>query len=64
MLKNNIMGNDADKQGQINSEFITFELIQESLGLKNHTLFKKYLQEVFVDLSTKKKIPKQSIYLG
>ena len=54
MLKNNIMGNDADKQGQINSEFITFELIQESLGLKNHTLFKKYLQEVFVDLSTKK----------
>ena len=53
MLKNNIMGNDADKQGQINSEFITFELIQESLGLKNHTLFKKYLQEVFVDLSTK-----------
>ena len=48
------MGNDSDKKGQINSEFITFELIQESLGLKNQILFKKYLQEVFVDLSTKK----------
>jgi hypothetical protein len=48
------MGNDSDKKDKINSEFITFELIQESLGLKNHSLFKKYLQEVFVDLSTKK----------
>ena len=48
------MGNDSDKKDKINSEFITFELIQESLGLKNQTLFKKYLQEVFVDLSTKK----------
>ena len=48
------MGNDSDKKDKISSEFITFELIQESLGLKNHSLFKKYLQEVFVDLSTKK----------
>ena len=48
------MGYDSDKKDKINSEFITFELIQESLGLKNHSLFKKYLQEVFVDLSTKK----------
>ena len=48
------MGNDSDKKDKINSEFITFELIQESLGLKNQALFKKYLQEVFVDLSTKK----------
>ena len=45
---------DSDKKDKISSEFITFELIQESLGLKNHSLFKKYLQEVFVDLSTKK----------
>ena len=42
------MGNDSDK-----NEFITFEVIQESLGLKNPNLFKRYLQEVFVDLSTK-----------
>ena len=48
------MGNDSDKKDKINSEFITFELIQESLGLKSQALFKKYLQEVFVDLSTKK----------
>ena len=48
------MGNDSDKKDKINSEFITFELSQESLGLKNQALFKKYLQEVFVDLSTKK----------
>ena len=42
------MGNDSDK-----NEYITFEVIQESLGLKNPNLFKRYLQEVFVDLSTK-----------
>ena len=48
------MGNDSDKKEKINSEFITFELIQESIGIKNPILFKKYLQEVFVDLSTKK----------
>ena len=48
------MGNDSDKKDKINSEYITFEVIQESLGLKSESLFKKYLQEVFVDLSTKK----------
>ena len=48
------MGNDSDKKDKINIEYITFELIQESLGLKSESLFKKYLQEVFVDLSTKK----------
>ena len=47
------MGNDSDKKDKINNEFITFEVIQESLGIKNPNLFKKYLQEVFVDLSTK-----------
>ena len=47
------MGNEADKKDKINDEYITFELIQESLGIKNPSLFKKYLQEVFIDLSTK-----------
>ena len=47
------MGNDSEKKDKINNEFITFEVIQESLGIKNPNLFKKYLQEVFVDLSTK-----------
>ena len=48
------MGNDTDKKDKINSEYVNFEYIQESLGLNNQALFKKYLQEVFVDLSTKK----------
>ncbi len=47
------MGNDTEKKDKINKEFITFEIIQESLGIKNPNLFKKYLQEVFIDLSTK-----------
>ena len=47
------MGNDLDKKGKINNDYITFEYIQESVGIKNPNLFKKYLQEVFVDLSTK-----------
>ena len=47
------MGNDPDKKDKINNEYITFEVIQESLGIKNPNLFKRYLQEVFVDLSTK-----------
>ena len=47
------MGNDQDKKDKINNDYITFELIQESLGIKNPNLFKKYLQEVFIDLSTK-----------
>ena len=47
------MGNDPEKKGKINNDYITFELIQESLGINNPNLFKKYLQEVFVDLSTK-----------
>ena len=31
-------------------EFVNFELIQETLGLNNPVLFKKYLKEVFHDL--------------
>ena len=53
------MGNDSDKKDKINSEFITFEYIQESLGLNNESLFKKYLQEIFIDLSTKKEKSKK-----
>ena len=47
------MGNETNKKDK-NNEYITFESIQESLGLKNHSLFKKYLEEVFVDLATLK----------
>jgi hypothetical protein len=46
------MGNDSDKKEKKN-DYITFEQIQESVGLKNHSLFRKYLQEIFLDLSTK-----------
>ena len=41
------MGNGQMKEKQ---EFVTFEVIQEALGLKNPLLFKKYLKEVFNDL--------------
>ena len=49
------MGNDTNKKEDKNSnDYITFESVQETLGLKNHSLFKKYLQEVFIDLATLK----------
>ena len=41
------MGNEQFKEKQ---EFVTFDLIQDSLGLNNPILFKKYLKEVFNDL--------------
>ena len=41
------MGNNQVKEKQ---EFVTFELIQDSLGLNNPVLFKNYLTEVFNDL--------------
>ena len=41
------MGNNQTKEKQ---EFVTFELIQDSLGLNNPVLFKNYLIEVFNDL--------------
>ena len=34
------------------SDYITFETVQESLNLSNPKLFKKYLHDVFLDLST------------
>ena len=42
------MGNNEIKEKQ---EYVTFELIQDSLGLKDPTIFKKYLSEVFNDLA-------------
>ena len=42
------MGNSDIKEKQ---EFVTFELIQDSLGLKDPIIFKKYLNEVFADLA-------------
>ena len=42
------MGNADYKEKQ---EFVTFEVIQDSLGLKDPTIFKKYLTEVFNDLA-------------
>ena len=41
------MGNNQAKEKQ---EFVTFEFIQDSLGLNNPLLFKNYLIEVFNDL--------------
>ena len=41
------MGNAQLKEKQ---EFVTFEVIQDVLGLNNPVLFKKYLKEVFNDL--------------
>ena len=41
------MGNGQLKERQ---EYVTFEIIQDILGLNNPLLFKKYLKEVFNDL--------------
>ena len=46
------MGNDETKDTH-KEEYITFQFIQESLDIKDPILFKKYLQEVFNDLSNK-----------
>ena len=54
------MGNDSNKKEKDPNEYITFELIQETLGLKNHTLFNQYLQGVFVDLATKNEKSKKN----
>ena len=53
------MGNDSDTEKKVkenekgnNKNYITFETIQETLNLSNPKLFKKYLHEVFLDLSS------------
>ena len=49
------MGNDSDTETKIDendkNKYITFETLQESLNLTNPKIFKKYLHEVFLDLS-------------
>ena len=45
------MGIEQEKNEKIQQDFVTFELIQDTLGLKNPILFTKYLKEVFNDLS-------------
>ena len=47
------MGNDSEQKSNLVEDYIPFEVIQESLGISDQFLFKKYLQEIFVDLSTK-----------
>ena len=47
------MGNDSEQKSNLVEDYIPFEAIQESLGISDQFLFKKYLQEIFVDLSTK-----------
>ncbi len=47
LLNKENMGNAQLKEKQ---EFVTFEVIQDVLGLNNPVLFKKYLKEVFNDL--------------
>ena len=44
------MGNESPKNNEKKQEFVTFELIQDNLGLKNPVLFKEYLKEVFNDM--------------
>ena len=44
------MGNEQERKAEENQEFVTFELIQETLNLNNPILFKKYLKEVFNDM--------------
>ena len=50
------MGNDSDTETKNNEKeknnYIIFETLQESLNLSNPKLFKKYLHEVFLDLSS------------
>ena len=45
------MGSEQGKGEKNQQDFVTFELIQDTLGLKNPILFTKYLKEVFNDLS-------------
>ena len=46
------MGNEQPEEEQ-KEDYVTFQLIQETLDIKDPILFKKYLQEIFNDLSNK-----------
>ena len=39
-----------EKNKETKQDFVTFEIIQDALGLKNPVLFKEYLKEVFNDM--------------
>ena len=47
------MGNDEPPEESPKEDYVTFQNIQESLNIKDPILFKKYLQEIFNDLSTR-----------
>ena len=44
------MGNTPEESQDNRPEFVSFQLIQDTLNLKNPTLFRNYLKEVFNDL--------------
>ena len=46
------MGNDEPEQCP-KEDYVTFQVLQESLNINDPILFKKYLQEIFNDLSTR-----------
>ena len=46
------MGNEQHEEEQ-KEDYVTFQIIQETLDIKDPILFKKYLQEIFNDLSNK-----------
>ena len=50
------MGNDSDtemkKNENENNKYISFEKVQESLNLSNPKIFKIYLHDIFLDLSS------------
>ena len=47
------MGNDEPEVSNNKEDYVTFQDLQESLNIKDPILFKKYLQEIFNDLSTR-----------
>ena len=47
------MGNDEPEVSNNKEDYVTFQVLQESLNIKDPILFKKYLQEIFNDLSTR-----------
>ena len=49
------MGNKP-KENEEQEDYITFEILQESLQITEPQIFKKYLQEIFNDLSSKSKL--------
>ena len=57
------MGNEESEEKN-KEDYITFEVIQESLNIRDPMLFKKYLQEIFNDLSTRTSNSKNIKYMS